>query len=230
MNIVKKLNLLLFFLFLFSCERKKETLSEIKTLSFREFLTQNQLSLDLNEKNKFETLLPGNKYSNNYFNFSTVLPENFEVDRGNFQNTVIRGFDSNNGISIAIGVTPISSLLDTEQIQNIHNRFQKSPLDYMNENYEGDFKGRMLELMNSNSNLTIKELTVGEKKIRSTNYVFIVTEYTEKYDDLDVEMIKTDYQTILWGNSFGFSYNSPKSLHNESLIIDVLNHTNYIKP
>lgn len=230
MGTIKKQFIYLFFLIFFSCEEKKESDFDMKILSFREFLVQEKLSLDFNEVNKFETLLLGNKYSNHYFKFSTVLPESFEIDRGNYQYTVIRGFDSNNGITISIGVTPISNLLDSEEIQNIHNSFQNSPLSYLNERYGGDFKREMLGVMRSNTNLKINNFRVGEQKIKSTNYVYILSEYTEKFADLDIKMIKLDYQTILWGNSFGFSYNSPLSLYDEQLIIDVLNHTNYIRP
>jgi hypothetical protein len=154
----------IFLIVFWGCEYKENNQSEIKTQSFREFMIQNHLSLDLNEKNEFESLLPGNKYSNYYFNFSTVLPDSFEIDRGNFQYTVIRGFDPSNGISISVGVTPIGSLLDSEKIQNIHNRFQESPLEYLDEKYGGNFKSRMFEVMKSNTNLRINEFRVGEKK------------------------------------------------------------------
>lgn len=213
----------------FNCSTKNIEQREKKSQSFREFLVENDLSTDIKVPNKFETLQPRNKYSNHYFHFSTVLPKDFEIDRGNFENTVIRAYDLNTATTVSIGVESNSYLLDSKKTEERHKKFQEGPLEYMNEIFSGDYKNRMLKVLTDNSNLEISSIQVGELKIRNTNYVFLKYEYIEHYNGEEIEIVKLDYQTLLWDNFFLFSYNSPKSLHDEDLILDVLYNTNFTK-
>lgn len=213
-----------------NCQTTNDNSAKLKTKGFRDFLIENNLEIDPNKPNNFESLQTGNKYSNHYFNFSTVLPEEFKVDRGNFKFTVIRSYNEYSGVTISVGVTPISPLLTSEQAVNIHNEFQNNPLDHMNKTTGGDFRNHIYKILKSNSTLEITDLKVGEKKIRSINYVYTDSDYFETYEGEKVEMKKIDFMTILWGNTFSFSYNTPKNLFDENLILKVLNNTNYIKP
>lgn len=192
-------------------------------------MIDNDLSTDIMVPNKFETLQPGNKYSNHYLHFSTVLPEEFEIDRGNFEKTVIRAIDLKTATSIAIGTESFSHLLNSKQIEERHKKFQANPLDYMNDIFDGDYKNRMLKVLTEQTNLEILSIQTAESKIRSTNYVIIKYEYNEYYSGEKIEFVKTEYQTYIWENFFSFSYNAPKSLYNEDLILEVLNNTNFTK-
>jgi len=213
----------------FNCSTKNIEQKEKKTQSFRAFLVENDLKTDIKVPNKFETLQPGNKYSNHYLHFSTVLPEEFEIDRGNFENTVIRAFDLKTATSIAIGTESFLHLLNSKKIEERHKNFQENPLEYMNNIFNGDFKNRMLKVLTDKTNLEISSIQVGESKIRSTNFVFLKVEYVEYYNGKKIEFIKTDYQTYIWEIFFSFSYIVPKSLYNEDLILEVLYNTNFTK-
>ena len=121
----------------FNPEEKNKTIS---TKSFREFLIDQNENIDIKISNKFESLSSDNKYSNHYFNFSTVLPEDFQVDRGNFTHTIIRCFKEDQGVVISINVTPLTNISNQREIEQIHESFQESPLFYLDEKFNGNFK------------------------------------------------------------------------------------------
>jgi hypothetical protein len=193
-------------------------------------LLENKIDIDIHVPNRFETLQDGNKYSNHYFNFSTVLPYGFEIDRGNFQYTVVRAFDTLTSTSISIGVTPISNGQTEETINREHNEFHEKPIEFMNKVYGGSYKEGMLQALKSNTNLELIDFEVAERKIRSTNFIVLTSHYKEFYNGKEVEIRKVDYQTLMWGNLFGFTYNSPNELFNEDLVLEVLFNANFTRP
>src|SRR5690606_27485591 len=147
-----------------------------------------------------------------------------------FTHTIIRCFKEDQGVVISINVTPLTNISNQREIEQIHESFQESPLFYLDEKFNGNFKSHILSTLKSNTNLDVMDLEVGVKKIRSTNYVYTKASYLEMYDGVQVEIVKLDYLTILWGNSFGFIYNSPKGVFNEGLINEILFHNNFVKP
>src|SRR5690554_5032552 len=89
-------------------------------ISYKEFLINQNIDIDIEIPNKFESLSADNRYTNHYFNFSTVLPDGFQVDRGNFRHTIIRCFKETPGITMSIEVTPLIGDLNQKQIQRMH--------------------------------------------------------------------------------------------------------------
>ena len=108
-------------------------------MSFREYLINNDLDIDINVPNKFESLQQDNKYSNYYFNFSTVFPDNLEIDRGMSEYTIIRGSNKDKAISVSLNVVPKNPELSDDRIMTIHNSFQESPTTTLNNSVDGKY-------------------------------------------------------------------------------------------
>ena len=96
--------------------------SEILNTSFKEFLKEKGIDMDINVKNKYETLLPNNLYSNHYYNVTTNFPDYWEHDRGVAENTIFRAFEKDSGLSIILNVIPLK--LNDQQKEMV--LFQKS--------------------------------------------------------------------------------------------------------
>ncbi len=211
---------------------QNEEIVNVHEMTFQELLVNNNLSLDIHAQNKYEKLLPDNKYSNHHFSFSTVFPENFDIDRGNSPYSIIRGGFEDMGISLSLNIIPVNRFgyQDIDGIMATHKAFQKSPLALLNSQFEGNFKNAMKKKIDKSTGISSYNFKVDEEKIRNTNYAVCSYNYTEQAGSYVVEFVMTTYQTILWGNTFTFNYSTPVDFYDEYLLFDVLFSTNYTSP
>jgi len=215
----------IFTLFLLSsCSGQNEKVEEPELISFRKFLVQKKIDKNLGVQNEFETLTEEHFYSNHYFNFSTKLPKNYTLDRGNGEYTIIRGLDTLTSSTVHIGVTPISKTGDG------YLKFQSSPMEYIDEVFGGNFKDVILNSFKTKTTIEVLNLDVSEHKVRTTNYVVYTVQYEETYDSLQVPFVNVQYVTYLWGNLFTISYTTPEVLFDPKILTDVIIHTNYFEP
>jgi hypothetical protein len=194
-----------------------------KRIAFKTFLKNNGLSLDLTSPNRFETLQGKNKYSNHYFNFSTDLPDNWEIDRGNAINTVIRSISPDTGSQISIIVIPFES-------KKGHDDFQKNPIATLDRSYGGSYFEAMKKITLQNITSEAFDFSITTKRIRSINYTVFSYKYIEVTDNVEVEFTSTQFQTVLWNTIFDFNYTTPSMFYSDLTILDVLQSTNYINP
>ncbi len=197
--------------------------------SFKSFLKEKGLSMDIGVPNKYETLQPGNKYSNHHFNISTDFPDNWEFDRGVGDYSVFRCFQEDSAITMALLIVPVQNENAEDRLSS-HLAFQNSPLDYLNGAHNGDYTSFLKEQFIKNTTSQIYDFQLDAKKVRTSNYVISTYKFDEVVENIRVPFICCTYQTIMWGTNFSIMYNVPEIFYNQKLIDDVVFKTNYIKP
>jgi hypothetical protein len=215
----------IFTLFLLSsCSGQNKKVEEPELVSFRKFLVQKNIDKNLGVQNEYETLNEEHFYSNHYFNFSTKLPKNYTLDRGNEEYTIIRGLDTLTSSTVHISVTPIS------KTGTGYLKFQSSPMKYIDEVFGVNFKEIILNTFKTKTTIEVLNFDVSESKVRTTNYVIYTVQYEETYDSIQIPFVNVQYVTYLWGNLFTISYTSPEVLFDPKILSEVLVQTNYIEP
>ncbi len=202
--------------------------SKIFKKSFKVFLKEKNIDMDINVPNKYETLQPKNNYSNHYFNVVTDFPDNWEHDRGASDFALFRTVNADSAISIALIAVPISTKEPFSD--EFHKDFQIAPLKTVNEINGGDYKGYILKQLSLNSTAKIYDFKISEEKIRNTNYLISSYKYNETNKGIEIPFITVQYQTAWWGVSYTFSYSVPFKFYSNDLIETVIKRTNYINP
>ena len=219
----KILSSFIFILFLLSsCSGQNEKAKELELVSFKSFLVQNNIDKNFGVQNEYETLNQEQFYSNHYFNFSTKLPENYTLDRGNGEYTIIRGFDTLTSSTVHISVIPVT------KTGAGHLEFQSSPMKYIDEISKGNFKDIILSSFKAKTNIEVLDLDVSEHKVRTTNYIVYTVQYEETYDTLQIPFVNVQYVTYQWGNLFTISYISPEVLFDPKILSELILQTNYV--
>jgi hypothetical protein len=208
-----------------STEVKK---SELLKSSFKQFLKENKIDMDLEVPNQYETLQPGNKYSNYYFNLTTDFPDNWEHDRGVSDYAIFRTYQPDSAFSMSLIAIPIKS--DNPISEESHLEFQREPLKTLNKDFGNDYEGYLLKQLNNVSIEKVYDLKLKDVKIRSVNFLSYSYKRNETYDGVEVPFITIAYQTILWGVTYTFNYSAPFEFHNPNIFESVLSGTNFVNP
>jgi len=195
-------------------------------MSFTEFLKIEKIPLDIAITNKYETILPGNSYTNYYFNITTDLPDTWKIDRGQSEYSIIRALIEDSAMTISVIAVP-ANIKNTNQ--DSHKDFQSSPIATMNKTF-GDYKNYMVKQITSISNIKPYEFNIHEEKIRNTNYLVYSYKYNETVEGTEYAGKTLGYQTILWGVSYTIEYNAPAIFFNAKVIKSVIYSTNYLSP
>ena len=204
-------------------EAQTTTLKKSKKIPFRNLLKNNGLDIDPNLPNHFESIQPLNKYSNHYFNFTTDLPDNWKLERGNALITVIKAIDEESASHVSIGVSPLNT-------SRSHSAYQKDPLKELNRVSKGGYFNMMKKALVENAIPKPYGFRLSSEKVGSINYSKFVYKLTEVTDVGDVEVTTILYQTELWNTIFTFTYASPTIFFDESIITEVLKNTVYFNP
>jgi hypothetical protein len=202
--------------------------AELFKISFKEFLKKENISLDVEKPNKYETLQPGNSYTNEYFKITTDFPDWKKIDRGASEFSIFRAINTDSAITVALMAMPIK-LKDSSSAKP-HEQFQKFPLKTMNDAFGGDYKKYLMNQMTTLSHVEPYDFIISERKIRSTNYLIYSYKYKETVEGHEIPFIIIGYQTILWGVSYTFQYSSPELFQDAKTIEEVVFRTNYINP
>ena len=189
---------------------------------FKSFLKSKGISMDINIQNQYETFQPGNKYSNHYFNVVTDFPDNWEVDRGMSEYSLLRAYQADSALSLAISAVP------TESENEGSNTFN-NPLDRMNSMANGDYESFLLDQLKKNTSSDIYDFQLSEEKIRSDNFLVNSYKYDETVDNMAIPFYSISYQTILWNVVYTIGYSGPLAFYDQSVIDEVLDRTNFIK-
>jgi len=197
-------------------------------ISFKQFLKEEGISLDLNMPNKYETILPKNFYSNYYFNIATKFPDYFLYDRGVANFSIFRAFQPDSGITIVLNVIPIK--LDGNQNRDLNKEFQQNPLEFMNKLYNGNYLAFMINQAKTITTMPLSDYTIETLKIRSENYLISKFKYSEFFGESKVDFQNITAQTVLWNNTYSFSYSAPLDFSRIQVIYDVLSKTSYLNP
>lgn len=200
--------------------------SKVFEMSFKEMLKKEGNNLDIDLSNKFETLQPGNKYSNHYFSISTKFPDGWSHDRGVGEYAIFRTFEEDSALTIALIVIPIKG--EDKNSSSSHLLFQEAPLAYLNESFNGDYKGYLLDQFKKSTNLKVYDFKIQEKKVRTTNYVSYSYKFDEVNEDYTVTFINCSYMTIIWGKNVNIGYTAPEVFYDQEVIDDAVFNTNFV--
>jgi hypothetical protein len=204
-------------------EAQTTPLKKSQKIPFRNLLKNNGLAIDPNLPNHFESIQPLNKYSNHYFNFTTDLPDNWALERGNALITVIKAVDEETASHVSIGISPLNT-------SRSHSAYQKDPLKELNRVSKGRYFSMMKKALIENAIPKPYDFKLSSEKVGSINYSRLVYKLTEVTDVGDVEVTTIQFQTELWNTIFTFTYSSPTIFFEENIIMDVLKNTVYFNP
>jgi hypothetical protein len=223
--------LIVFLLILFSSYRsyrysegKKLLSNEPKILktSYKEFLKKENINMDINVTNKYETFQTKNLYTNNYFGVAIDFPNNWDADRGVAEHSLIRVYSADSGITMSINAIPTS---DNESNQSDFNiKTLSLGID------GGDLKAYLIKSITGNTNRKIYNFQLSDKKVGGYNYINYTYNYTDTYDDVEVPMISEVYQTLSFGTTFTISYSTPEFYYNKEKFKNVISNTAFINP
>jgi hypothetical protein len=172
-------------------------------------------------KNEYEQLQMGNLYSNYFFNVSIDLPDTWNVDKGVSENTLIRAYQADSGLTIALNVFSIVSE-DEYYFANKLFNWEKSSLN--------EFKRQMNFDIKSNYSIVPLELEVYPTKI-GTN-TFLVTSYK------NVEYIEGDtftrrtliFTAYKYKYNYTISYSAPEIFYDSTIMISAVNRFTMMNP
>lgn len=193
-------------------------------ISFKKHLSEVGIPLSSPIQNEYESLQPGNLYSNQYFNLTIDLPNDWDVDRGISEYTIIRAYQADLGLTIHLNVQPLLDKFDRMDGTN------PNTISYWNSLHNGDYKASMTHLLKSQGGIEAEDLTLTEIKIGTND--FVVTTYRNKqyYEDEPYYMKTSTYQSIMFNTTYTVSYSAPDILFDTLLIINVLNRFKVLNP
>lgn len=190
---------------------------------FKAFLKSNNISMDIDVPNKFETLQPGNKYSNYYFGVNSMFPKDWGHDRGQSEYSLFRALNLAKSSVIALIAIPT----ENQPSNSLVEKFQESPMRTMNQSSGGDYKKKLYEEFSQNTNMKISNFSLSEEFIASTNYLkyeyefYLVSEGSKKaYKTLG-------YQVIQRNVTFTILYTTPVKYFEKENILLCLQNTFY---
>jgi hypothetical protein len=186
------------------------------------------LSLDVDIPNEFETLQKGNKYANHYFGLATIFPDDWKVDRGASEFTLLRAFDEQKSTTLSLIAIPFD-ITDSVKAEENRRKYIESPLKLMNRIY-GNYDIKLLSEISANTNVKITNFKMKDEWIATTNYLKIEYEFENKFEGNLYAFKTIDYQVLMWGVTFTFTYTAPVKYFNEEIIKKCLQNTNFIKP
>jgi hypothetical protein len=188
-----KFTILLFAILLMSCKSKEESESKLSFPtedSFKEKLNKDEglkSQILFDEKSKI--------YTNNLYNISMDFPDNWEVDMGTSENSLVRGVQKDSGITFI--VVPI----ELQKGSRTYN-LQSQLLDA----YDSD-KKMYEKVMTDNLEKLIgqKVLNYETEKSYLKNQKTIKSKYETVMRDLDVEYNMTTITQSFWRPPYSFT-------------------------
>ncbi len=221
-NIMK--NSILVSVFLFVTTHADSSILIVPKEPFKAFLKSKNISMDINNPNKYETIQPDNKYSNYYFGIHTMLPNNWEYDRGASQYALIRALNKTLSSTISIIAIPT----ENESSSNLVDKFKESPLSTMNMLSNGDVKKELIGQLYKVGNMKVKSMSTSEEFIALTNYFKTEYEYYLVAEGEKTAYINTTYQVIQKGVTYTIAYSCPVKYFNKEYILNTLQNTFYL--
>lgn len=203
--------------------------SKIFKKSFKKFLKEKNISMDIGVKNEYETLQTNNTYTNHYFNIATDFPDKWLYDRGMSDYAIFRAFVRDSGFTISLIAIPII-LKENESIKSIQEEFQKDPITYINKSYNNNYSSYIINQLKTQTNHNVYDFEMNSETVRTTNYLKYFYKYDEIVDNETIPFKICTYQTILWGINYTFTYGAPETFYNQHQIDEVIFRTNYINP
>ncbi len=184
--------------------------------SFKEFLTGEKISLDSKLENEFEIIQPGNLYSNFYYNLTFDLPDDWMVDRGVSEYTILRGIVLDSAMAISLNVSPLIDKKNPLNSKNINT------IEHQNEIYNGDYRKSILHTLKSQGGVDAKDLTVNELKIGTND--FIETSYLveETFENKTYYSKISTFQTNKFNTIYTINYSAPEVFYERQTIENVL--------
>ena len=199
--------------------------------AFKSVLKDEGYAIDIGALNPYETLLEGNRYSNTYFGIATNFPDNWELDRGISELSVVRAFNADSALTIALIVFPYSdstfiagknSAAHNSELLALQKKFQSDPVGFMEENSKVDHLTDVKALMQNGLNLTTYDYDFKSRRIGYANYAVVSYYFNQVGEDNQVTFKSISYETLLWGNKYTFSYTAPLAFFNINTIEEVL--------
>lgn len=190
---------------------------EYSGTSFKQFLKDQKISLEDPIQNEYEDLQPGNLYSNHWLNFSIDLPDRWEIDRGVQPSSVIRAFQRDSALTMAVGVVKWADDYRAKGEVNINS------IEYLNSTAQGDYKSFMAEFFKEYSGQV--PINFEMREVRKPKHDFVLFTYLTRHIDGGEEffMRTSIYQTSIFGMTYSISYSSLDFLHDDDFASKVLN-------
>lgn len=191
-------------------------------LPFKKLLVNNNFDLNIFGKNNFENLDTINNpkeihYSNMYYKFGMSLPKGFNIDRGNADNTVIRLYNSDYGITLTTIVTPIENF-DSSSLKI----YKEDPIGFYTKKMKGNYVDFMTRNLVNNSDLTPINPTATNETIRSYSFIKFSYNYVEEVKNVKIKFKSTTYSILSDGFNINFDYSAPVIIYDENLLYDVV--------
>jgi len=201
-------------------ETKKEHNKQTKK-TWKQFLKDNHIDLTASNTNSFETLQQNNIYTNHYYNIATDFPDDWTVDRGNSEITVLRTINRDSALTISLNVVPNK--------KDVESNFNLSPLKFVNASVKGNNYEIYIKELMKDSNIDIYNISFSEQIIRSKNYLKTIYYFDEINDNYKVRFKVCTYQTMVFNLTYTLIYTSPEIFYDQNLIDEVVFRTNYGK-
>lgn len=198
-------------------------------LPFKAFLKSKKLSIEVEIPNEFETLQKGNKYANYYFGLATIFPDKWKIDRGASEFTIMRAYDDQKSSTFSLLAIPFETS-DSVYANELQRKYIESPFKLMNSITNGSYEKKLLSEISANTNTKISNFKMNEEWIAATNYLKYEYEFINKFEGNSYAFKTIDYQVLMWGVTFTFSYTAPVKYFDEEIIKKCLMNTNFIKP
>jgi hypothetical protein len=195
--------------------------------SFKQVLKEENLNTNLTSKNIYEDLSNNNLYKNKYFNISIKFPDQYEIDRGNGEHTVIRALNKETATSIALNVIPLKTNDHPEKIQD---DFQREPLNTMNKLYPGGYEAYFLSQLKQITNGDISELKLFELKMGEVSYLIASYKDIPNFNTGEVSYVTFNAMTYINNVMFLIGYSAPDIYIDENLFYDVVKSCKYNAP
>lgn len=174
----------------FSCRNNNDVQSNLYEISYKEKIKEYD---SLKEKVFFDTI--SNIYINDLYNISMDFPNHWEVDMGTSNNTLVRGFERDSGITFTIVPIELKKGSKAYIMQNRLMEFYDSDVEL----FEKVMKN------NLEKNLRTKILSYKTNKSYLKNQPTIKSIYKSIMRDLDVEYEMTTITHNFWKQPYSYT-------------------------
>ncbi len=194
--------------------------------AFKEFLKNEQISLDINKSNKYEEILEGNVYNNHKYRFTIDLPNNWKLERGKSEFSIFRCVNYDSLFVISLSAIPANQ----KELENpdYHQKFQEDPVNLMNQLHNGSYYAYLGDELKNSAMVTPHNLVIENRKIN--NVMFLVSRYKHylDVDGVEISFISETFQTFLWGQTYTFGFECPELVYDKNLMQNVMNSLIYV--
>ena len=190
-------------------------------VNFKAFMKVNNIPLNPEFSNEYESITDDNIYLNKYFGIKIDLPDDWKIDRGITNDTFVKATleDSLKTISV-IGI----SELNNENSEELASKFQENPTQAYYKLVSGgeNIRSYLMRNLNKQGIVKIKDLQVDNKDINSIRYITFDYWYDVKQYENTVEMVMYNFQTVKNNTIFSITYSCPNKLNDYKTIEKVI--------